>query len=172
MKFITALFLLIFPFSTNAGMCSPDFQNYTNYQNQEDKYLYCANALWWTITGDWLNKVTKYPFSTTSFTHSKITSNCDDTHVHFEKLAFSDFSFWDKIKIIINTLVFIALFTLSILLFLKIKNGIKPCIIRAILMLWYTFLYLVWLYFLLFSPNIFVDQLYSKRHKAWWSCRK
>lgn len=135
MKFkiiLTAAIFFLFSSSVFAGMCFPEYQIYIDNETQVEKYTKCSDLLNDPF-GSLLNKLTKYPLSTTSFVISKVSSTCDNLSSNLQRLSFQDFSNFDKTKIIINGLFALLLVLLPLVLLSIVSKKIKSTWIRIIL---------------------------------------
>ena len=138
---ITAI-LFLFSSSVFAGLCFPVTQIYLNTETKVEKQLPCGSIL---------NKLTKIPFLTTSFSKSEIISNgfCASRDISsMQKLTFQDFSTFDKVKIIINSLFVLLLVLLPLILLIFISKKIKSPWIRIILDIILIIGYIPWLFIL------------------------
>lgn len=144
---LTTAILFLFSFSVFAGMCFPEYQIYTNNETQVEKYTECSDLLNDPF-GSLLNKLTKYPLSTTSFVRSKVSSTCDDLASNLQKLSFQDFSTFDKTKIVINGLFALLLVLLPLILLVIVSRKIQSIWIRIILDIVLILGYIPWLFVL------------------------
>ncbi len=143
MKFVvivTITTLFLFFSSAFAGVCFPVAQIYSNPKTKIEKQLSCK---------DLLNKVTKFPFPTTSFIRTDVVNGdsafCASRDISsMQKLTFEDFSNLDKIKIIINIL-FILLLALLPLILLIISRKLKSLLLRIVLDVVLVVGYIPWL---------------------------
>ena len=145
MKFkiiLTTAILFLFSSSVFAGLCFPVAQVYLNPETKVEKQLPC---------GSLLNKLTETPFRTTSFSKSEIISSdfCASRDISsIQKLTFQDFSAFDKIKIIVNSVFALLLVLLPLILLVIVSKNIKSLWVRIILDVVLILGYIPWLFVL------------------------
>jgi len=142
---LTVILLFLFSLPVYAGMCFPTSQIYVDQKSKIEKF---------TPIGGLLNRFT-YPIHTNSYMKSDVaydgfTELCGGKSINnLSRLSFNDFSIFDKIKIIINVLIFALVLLAPLGVFVFTYRRTKSLPLKIILDVLLILVYLFWIFGLL-----------------------